>query len=162
MVGRRGGGRLGDLYERHADDARRLAYLLTGDRALAEDLVQDAFVRLAGRLVHLRDPQAFPAYLRRTVVNLSRMHHRRRRVERGYLDRFREAPGVHDPPDLATRDTLREALLGLPERQRTAIVLRYYLDLPEGEAADLLGCRPATVRSLISRGVRTLRTTVRR
>src|SRR3989442_8050210 len=49
------GGRLGELYVRHADDAVRLAYLLTGDRALAEDVVQDAFVRLAGRLVHLRD-----------------------------------------------------------------------------------------------------------
>src|SRR6058998_3162610 len=80
-------GRLGELYLRHAHDAVRLAYLLTGDRALAEDLVQDAFVRLAGRLVHLRDPCAFDAYLRRTVVNLSRSHFRRKKVERAYLQR---------------------------------------------------------------------------
>src|SRR5207248_10868551 len=58
------GGRLGDLYRRHAGDAERLAYLLTGDRGAAEALVQDAFVRLAGRLMHLRDPDAFGAYLR--------------------------------------------------------------------------------------------------
>src|SRR2546425_3976876 len=80
-------GRLGELYVRHADDAVRLAYLLTGDRALAEDLVQDAFVRTAGRLIHLRDPGAFGAYLQRTVVNLSHSHFRRKKVERAYLER---------------------------------------------------------------------------
>src|SRR6058998_1928642 len=80
-------GRLGELYLRHADEAVRLAYLLTGDRALAEDLVQDAFVKLAGRLVHLRDSGAFDAYLRRTVVNLANSHYRRKRLERAYLKR---------------------------------------------------------------------------
>src|SRR5919108_2051044 len=87
-------GRLGELYLQHADDAVRLAYLLTGDRTLAEDLVQDAFVRLAGRLVHLRDPGAFHAYLQRTVVNLSRSYFRRKKVERAYLER---AQGMFDP-----------------------------------------------------------------
>src|SRR6266536_6050603 len=82
-------GRLGELYLRHADDSVRLAYLLTGERALAEDVAQDAFVRLAGRLVHLRDPGAFDAYLRRTVVNLANSHFRRKRLERAYLKRER-------------------------------------------------------------------------
>src|SRR5438128_7013337 len=86
--------RLGELYLRHADAAVRLAYLLTGDRALAEDLVQDAFVRLAGRLVHLRDPGAFDAYLRRTVVNLSQSYFRRKRVERAFME---SARGALDP-----------------------------------------------------------------
>src|SRR5439155_18266071 len=93
-------GRLGELYLRHVDDAVRLAYLLTGERALAEDLVQDAFVRLAGRLVHLRDRGAFDAYLRRTVVNLCNSQFRRRRVERAYLERVRRAgdgPGSPRP-----------------------------------------------------------------
>src|SRR6266581_5976856 len=85
-------GRLGELYVRHADDAVRLAYLLTGDRALAEDLVQDAFVKLAGRLAHLRDPDAFDAYLRRTVVNLANSHFRRKRLERAYVERLKQAP----------------------------------------------------------------------
>src|ERR671923_931917 len=100
------GGRLGELYLRHADDAVRLAYLLTGDRALAEDLVQDAFVRLAGRLVHLRDPGAFEAYLRRTVVNLSNSYFRRKRLERSYLARSRgEAqPAAVDPGEHAVED----------------------------------------------------------
>src|SRR6266702_3303813 len=86
------GGRLGELYRRHADRAIRLAYLLTGDRALAEDLVQDAFVKLAGRLAHLRDPGAFDAYLRRTVVNLANSHLRRKRLERTYLERIKHEP----------------------------------------------------------------------
>src|SRR5919197_1909539 len=84
-------GRLGELYLRHADSAVRLAYLLTRDHALAEDLVQDAFVKLAGRLVHLRDPAAFDAYLRKTVVNLSHSYFRRKKVERAYLERTRGA-----------------------------------------------------------------------
>src|SRR5206468_5830396 len=78
---------LGDLYVRHAPEALRLAYLLTGDRGLAEDLVQDAFVRLAGRMIHLRSPGGFHAYLRTTVVNLVRSHGRHRRVEARFAER---------------------------------------------------------------------------
>src|SRR5438309_7356699 len=95
-----GRGRLAELYLRHSERATKLAYLLTGDHSLAEDLVQDAFVRLAGRFADLRDPGAFEAYLRKTVVNLARMHFRRRRVERAYLDRERREP----TPDAALPD----------------------------------------------------------
>src|SRR5213082_131880 len=114
-------GRLGELYLQHADDAVRLAYLLTGDRQLAEDLVQDAFVRLAGRLVHLRDPGAFDAYLRRTVVNLSNSHFRRRKVERSYLERSRGAvlATAAEPAERVVddRDQLWGAISRLPGRQ---------------------------------------------
>ena len=79
--------RLGALYEAHAADALRLAYLLTGDRMVAQDLVQDAFVKMAGRLAHLRRADAFGAYLRVTVVNMARMRGRRLKVERDYLAR---------------------------------------------------------------------------
>jgi RNA polymerase sigma-70 factor (sigma-E family) len=157
------GGRLGELYALHAAEAIRLAYLLTGDRTLAEDLVQDAFVKLAGRLVHLRDPDAFDAYLRRTVVNLSHSHFRRRRTERAYLAReaARPRPGSVEPPDVELRDQLWSDLQRLPMRQRTAIVLRIYEDLPEQRVAEILGCRPGTVRSLLSRGLAELRVHVR-
>ncbi|MGH2554821.1 MAG: RNA polymerase sigma factor [Actinomycetota bacterium] len=154
--------RLGDLYLVHADGAVRLAYLLTGDRALADDLVQDAFVYLAGRLSHLRNPDSFDAYLRRTVVNLANMHFRRRKVERAYLEnKVREpGPGRRDP-DVAMLQTLRAALLRLPHRQRAAVVLRYYLDIPDAETGDILRCRRGTVRSLVSRGMETLRAELR-
>src|SRR5438876_4206760 len=151
-------GRLGDLYLRHADAAVRLAYLLTGDRALAEDLVQDAFVKLAGRLVHLRDPGAFDAYLRRTVVNLTNSRFRRKRLERAYLKRERGSVRSEESmPDSGTRDELWEAMGRLTPRQRAAIVLRFYEDLSEQRVAEILNCRPGTVNSLVSRGLSVLR-----
>ena len=156
-------GRLAELYLRYADDAVRLAYLLTGDRALAEDLVQDAFVRLAGRLAHLRDPGAFEAYLRRTLVNLSYSYFRRRKVERAYLARQRAETGTPNWPDRSIEDqeVLWRALGRLSPRQRAALVLRYYEDLPERRVAELLRCRPGTVKSLVSRGLETLRDEMR-
>src|SRR2546423_15355559 len=89
-------GRLGELYRRHAPEAVRLAYLLTGDRALAEDLMQEAFVRGFGRFRDLRNPDAFGAYLRPTIVNLSRSHFRRAKVERAYVAREASGPGPGD------------------------------------------------------------------
>jgi RNA polymerase sigma-70 factor (sigma-E family) len=147
------------LYARHAPDAVRLATLLTRDSALAQDLVHDAFARLGGRLVHLRRPEAFDAYLRRTVVNMARMHFRRRLVERAWLARQStvehfladESPGVED------RDALRRALHRLPERQRAALVLRFYEDLTHEQIATTLRCRPGTAASLVSRGLARLR-----
>ena len=156
------GGRLADLYSRHAAEAIRLAYMLTGDRQLAEDLVQDAFVKLAGRLVHLRDPGAFDAYLRRTVVNLTNSHFRRKRLERAFITRTAAEPQrTGEGPDIGLREDLWSRLQRLPVRQRTAIVLRIYEDLPELKVAEILRCRPGTVRSLVSRGLAELRIHVR-
>jgi RNA polymerase sigma-70 factor (sigma-E family) len=159
-----GRGTLAELYQAHADRARRLAYLLTGDRAVAEDLVQDAFIRLAGRLAHLRDPGAFEAYLRRTVVNLSNSHFRHRRVERAHLDRQGGDPdaGVEPVAAFEARDALWAALGSLSDRQRAAIVLRYYEDLPDARIAEILGCRVGTVKSLVSRGLEALREDIHR
>ncbi len=149
---------LEEMYVRFAPGGIRLAYLMTGDRVVAEDLVQDAFVRFVGRLHSLRDPGAFEAYLRRTVINLSKNHFRRRAIERSDLERqARQPQQVHEERDVSEFETMRQALLGLPVRQRAAIVLRYYEDLPESQIADVLRCRPATVRSLVSRGLQALR-----
>jgi len=124
--------------------------------------VQDAFVKLAGRFVDFREPRGFDAYLRTTVVNLSRAHFRHQKVERAYLEReaVRPVPETRSP-DLGTREALREALFGLSERQRAAIVLRFYEDLSETQTAEILGCRPGTVKSLVSRGMETLRGAMR-
>lgn len=151
--------RLADLYERHAPAAGRLAYLLTGDRALAEDLVQEAFVRVVGRFRHLRVPDAFEAYLRRTIVNLHTSHLRRRRLERAYLEREggTARPGPTVMPDVGVREELWRALLDLPPRQRVAVVLRYYEDLSERETADTLRCSVAAVKSLTARAMEALR-----
>jgi RNA polymerase sigma-70 factor (sigma-E family) len=149
---------LAETYVRSAPGAIRLAYLLTGDRALAEDLAQEAFVRFVARLHFIRDRHAVDAYLRRTIVNLSKNYFRRRAMERSFLERQAgQRQPDHREPDVSMQQAMRAALLALPVRQRAAIVLRYYEDLRETQIADILRCRPATVRSLVSRGLRTLR-----
>ena len=150
-------GSLAELYAAYAPDGIRLAFLLTGDRALAEDLVQDAFARLIGRLRHLRDPNAFGAYLRRTIVNLATSHFRHRRVERAYLERVAAAPSAVPNANDDLDETMHRVLLGLPQRQRAAIVLRFYEDLSDVQTAEVLRCSSGTVRSLVSRGMKTLR-----
>jgi RNA polymerase sigma-70 factor (sigma-E family) len=156
--------RIGELYLRHADGAARLAYLLTGDREMAEDLVQDAFVKATGRLIHLREPDAFSAYLRTTIVNLSRSYFRHKRVERLYLERTRTTDGreTYSSPWRAVedKDELWKALGRLTQRQRAAIVLRFYEDLSEVEVAEILQCAPGTVKSLVSRGLDKLRSEI--
>ena len=101
--------RLEELYERNAPSALRTAYFLTGDSDLAEDLVQEAFVRVAGRFGHLRTPDAFPAYLRRTIVNLFTLTFRRRALEREWLRR-QASERVTFQGDPETRDDLWRAL----------------------------------------------------
>lgn len=155
-------GRLEDLYERHAPAAVRLAFLVTSDRELSRDIAQEAFVRVAGRFRHLRFPDAFDLYLRRTVINLCMSHFRHARIEREHLEREAAAPArVEEQPELGARDELRRALQRLPVRQRTAIVLRYYEDLPEEGVAAAMHCSVPAARSLVSRGMETLRTIVR-
>jgi RNA polymerase sigma-70 factor (sigma-E family) len=154
---------LAELFVRQVPRAIAIAYLMTGDRGVAEDLAQEAFIRLTGRFRHIRSPEAFDSYLRRTVVNLSISHLRRRRVERAYLERERHrTPGsVGAIPDIGMREALWSALLELPARQRAALVLRYYEDLSERQTAEVLGTSVAAVRSLVARGVETLRARMR-
>ena len=156
-------GKLDLLYRTYSPDALRVAYLLTGDRALAEDLMQEAFVRVLGRFRDLRNGDAFWWYLRRTIVNLANSHFRRLRVERAHLARERSTLfgtteiGAAAAPDVEERERMRAALAGLRPQQRAAIVLRFYEDLSEAETADILGCPVGTVKSMVSRGMASLR-----
>lgn len=156
-------GRLSELYTRHGPAAQRLAFLLTGDRALAEDLVQEAFVRVVGRFGHLRVPDAFASYLRRTIVNLHTSQLRRRRLERAWLERERgHVASTNAIPDVGAREELWTAVLELPARQRAAIVLRFYEDLSERETAEVLRCSPAAAKALTARAMETLRARIGR
>ena len=154
-----GRGRAAELYRLYSSDAIRLAFLLTGDRHLAEDLAQDAFVRLFGRFHDLRKSESFPFYLRRTVVNLSRDHFRRMRRERALSRRERKSDTSDDGQlwQVEARDELLQALQNLPPRQRAAVVLRHCEGLPEREIADVLGASVSAVNSLVSRGLGALR-----
>lgn len=148
---------LESLYLSHAPQAIRLAFLLTGDGELARDLVQEAFVRVAGRIPRLRRQDAFGAYLRTTVVNLAASRTRSRRREQAALSRLALERQDRDEPDLDLRAHLRTALRRLPPRQRAALVLRYFEDLPEREVARILGCSVVAARSLVARGMEGLR-----
>ena len=153
------GDRLGALYARHGPDALRLAYLLTGDRELSEDLVQEAFIKVAGRLTSLRNADSFRWYLRKTVVNLANSYLRHRRVERAYakgLISSTAGAGVSSP-DMATKQVVREAIARLPVRQRAVVVLRYYEDLTDQQIASVLGWPLGSVKSSLYRAAATLR-----
>ena len=153
--------RLEELYVRHAPAALRLAYFLTGDPEVARDLVQDAFVRMAGRFRHLRQPEAFDAYLRRTIVNLHASGLRRLRVERSSLAReVALTVPVAQEDDHGERDEMWHAILSLPPRQRAAIVLRFYEDLSEWQSAEVLHCSVGALNQLVVRAMATLRTRI--
>jgi RNA polymerase sigma-70 factor (sigma-E family) len=150
--------RIAELYASHVQEAARLAYFLVGDRTAAEDLVQDAFVRVFARFQHLRNDLAFRPYLHRTIVNLARKQFRRRRVEQLFIQGERGRPTLPQAqPDLETRDELWAALQALPERQRVTLVLRYYADLSEDQTADVMRCSRAAVNSLAGRGIAAMR-----
>ena len=149
------------LYVQHAPGALRFAYFLSGDREMARDIVHDAFVRVAGRFRYLRQPDGFDAYLRRTIVNLNASRLRRIKVERSSLARSAAYPAVAvTERDPGVRDELWRAILDLPPRQRAAIVLRFYEDLTELQAADILRCSSKALNQLVVRAMKTLRTRI--
>lgn len=136
-----------ELYEQRYVRLVRLAFLLTGDNAVAQELVQDAFIALE----QSKEPVLNPAgYLRQVVVNRCRSWARRRGVEQRALPLFVVRAGE---PDQTDRLAVKAALDRLTDRQRAAVVLRYYDDCTEQQIAALLGCRPGTVKSLLSRGL---------
>lgn len=142
------------LVDRYREDYGTLvgvAYVLLGSRDEAEEVVQDAFLALRAHWSGVTNPGG---YLRRSVVNNSYGLLRRRAVaERRGVD-----PSPPSQPDQLVE--LRDVMLALPWRQRAAIVLRYLTDLPDDEIADAIGCRRSTVRSLVARGLTTIRSEV--
>jgi RNA polymerase sigma-70 factor (sigma-E family) len=144
------------LYREKAPGMVRLAFLLTGGSGAAEELVQEAFLQVHRRWESIEHPAA---YLRTAVVHGAASHRRRRDLEhaKGYE---RRSEAIGEPVE--SSDDLREALRRLPDRQRAAIVLRYYEDLPEAEIAAVLGCRVPAVKSLLHRALRQLREVVER
>jgi len=136
----------------------RTAVLLTGDWHAAEDLVQTCLAKLY-RVWHRLDTGVDPdAYLRRMLVNTQRSWWRARwRQEAPFEVVPDRAIGGDGQERHALADTVRRALAALPERQRAALVLRYFEDLPEADVADLLGCSVGSVKTHTSRGIRRLR-----
>ena len=136
----------------------RTAYLLTGNAVAAEELVQDTLVHLYSRWERVEAADVPLAYVRRSLAN-SFVTQKRRPSSREHA--VAELPDRADGRDAFARVSDRDELWGLlstlPERQRAALVLRYFHDQSDAEIAESLDCRLGTVRSLISRGLATLR-----
>ena len=147
------------LHQRHYPELVRLAFALTGDWSLAEELAQETFVRAWRSWTNLRNQQSAPAYLRTTVVNLARTSLRRRLKEAREVQDTAAARDA-EPPEFtgpATRVDVLRALAILPQRKRECVVLRYYLDLSEAQTAHALGISVGTVKSQTARALQQLR-----
>ncbi len=158
VVTDRGGGRdeqVAALFDQHYAGLCRLATLLLGERAAAEEAVAEAFVRTYSGWWRIRRPERAEWYLRAAVVNQCRSRSRRRVTE----DRANRVTWASGPKEVADEGTgaVDEAMVvlaavgRLPERQREAVVLRYYADLAEADVAAALGCSVGTVKSQLSK-----------
>jgi RNA polymerase sigma-70 factor (sigma-E family) len=153
---------VGDLFAAEAARLVSLARFFVDDRTAAEDLVQEAFIRLSRNSQRIRDESRAAAYLRSIVINLARDHNRR-----GLVSLRHRPPAVLDEPSAEDRAVSREsrsevvaALRALPLRQRDCVALRYYLDLPVDEIARTLGLSPNSVKTHLQRGLRAMAATL--
>jgi RNA polymerase sigma-70 factor (ECF subfamily) len=143
-----------DLFRQEAGSLVRLTRLFVDDRNAAEDLVQEAFIRLARSAHRIRDPEKAPAYLRSIVLNLARDHNRRGLVSMRHHMPEDDQAAVED--EIALRDDQQrviDALRELPHRQRDCIVLRYYDDLGIDDIASTLGISRNSVKTHLGRGL---------
>ncbi|MCU1621964.1 MAG: polymerase, sigma-24 subunit, subfamily [Frankiales bacterium] len=134
----------------------RTAYLLTGNRADAEDLLQTTLAKTYLAWDRIREREAVDGYVRRTMVNTQSSFWRRKKPESLY-DQPPEHPGRDIPADRDLHDALWTALARLGTKQRAIVVLRYYEDLTEADTAALLGISVGTVKSTTSRALAALR-----
>jgi len=141
-------GEFREVYETTLPRLVRLAHLITGSNSAAEDVVHDVFVAAYRKWERIEDPYG---YVYRAVVNRSRSVLRRRAIESKHAA---DAPTAELPPEL---DEVWIALSRIPPKRRTALVLRFYADLPIDSIAQIMGTRPTTVRSLIHRGYMSMR-----
>ena len=135
----------------------RTAYLLTGSRADAEDLLQTALAKTYLSWERIRDREAVDGYVRRVMVNTQTSWWRRRKVDEYASDVLPERAGRDLTADVDLHDALWTALSALPTKQRAMIVLRYYEDLSEAETARIMGVTVGTVKSTTSRALVKLR-----
>jgi RNA polymerase sigma-70 factor (sigma-E family) len=150
-------GPVADLYAEHAVGLIRLAVVMLGDRQAAEDVVQDAFCGLHRRWAHVDDQAKALSYARSAVLNGCRSELRRRiRAERraGQYAGPEQAASAEQAVLIGEEhQEVLAALRGLPDRQREALVLRFYLELPEAEIAAVMGISAGTVKSTTSRAL---------
>jgi RNA polymerase sigma-70 factor (sigma-E family) len=136
----------------------RYAQMVVGTRGDGEDLLQTALTSIYKAWPRIQDKSAIDAYVRRTIINANASVLRRRRVDEYPTEQLPEMAATSDPMNnLALRDVLFSAVQQLSTRQRNCVLLRYYWELSEAEAADVLGVSVGTVKSTASRALARLR-----
>ncbi len=150
---------LTETYQRHYASLLRLAALLLDDLGSCEDVVQEAFIRVHAARNRVREPDKLLAYLRQTVVNLSRSTLRRRLLGLKLLPKPMPDAASAEEGAYAEleKDALIQALRGLQRRQREVLVLRYFSDMTEAQVATALGLSIGSVKAYGSRGIEALR-----
>jgi len=133
--------------------------LYCGDRQVAEELTQETLARAWANWGTVREARSPEAWTHRVGLNLAASLYRRRAAERRALRRLGPGSDADSGPDRADALAVRAALARLPRGQRTAVILRYYLDLPVAETAAAMGCSEGNVKSQTSRAIATLRDT---
>ena len=133
------------------------AYLLTGDRGHAEDLLQTALAATYRRWSRIQTTENPLAYVRKAMVNTSISWRRRPMSTERVVDRFPDVPVEDAQSSSAAQDEMRRALMRLSPRVRAVLVLRFYADLTEPETARILGCSVSTVSTHTARGLAALR-----
>jgi RNA polymerase sigma-70 factor (sigma-E family) len=153
------GGAFADFVRAQTGPLLRTAHLLTGSAAGAEELVQDTLVRLFPKWQRVQGADSSLAYVRRAMVNGFLNNRRRPSSRREFaVETLPEAwDGIDLAAGVADRDLVWRLLATLPDRQRAALVMRFFHDLDDAEIATCLDCRLGTVRSLTSRALATLR-----
>ncbi|GAA2163425.1 RNA polymerase sigma-70 factor (ECF subfamily) [Humibacillus xanthopallidus] len=151
------------LFNAEAPSLLHLARFYVDDKTAAEDLVQEAFIRLSRTMSRVRDPGRGAAYLRSIVINLARDHNRR-----GLVSLHHRPPPADDEPSAeeaalgrSARQEVIEALRALPGRQRDCLTLRYYYDMSPADIADGLGMSVNSVKTHLQRGLRALSVALR-
>lgn len=149
-----------ELFEQEGRSLVRLARLFCDDRNAAEDLVQEAFIRLHRSAGSIRDLGRAPAFLRSIVINLARDHNRRGLMSLRHRGSADPPTPPAEPADDAVADeqaaAMLDALRSLPERQRACLVLHYYQELSIAEVADTLGISSNSVKTHCRRGLAAL------
>jgi RNA polymerase sigma-70 factor (sigma-E family) len=145
------------LVEERSPALLRTAYVVVGDRQLAQDLLQEALVKAYVAWPRLRDTTKAEAYVRRTIVTTAISWRRRRSFHERPVQDLPDANNPDETDRLATQDALWEQVRALPPRQRAALVLRYYEDLTETETAEVMGCSVGTVKSQVAAALGKLR-----
>jgi RNA polymerase sigma-70 factor (sigma-E family) len=147
------------LYEERHSELVRFATFIMGDAHAAEDVTQEAFMRVYDAWDRLEDPERAVAYLRATIVNLSKGRHRRRMV----AERKQQTPHLVAVPSAEDdamgrvgRSAVLDAVSALPNRQRACVVMRHWLRMTEGEIAATLDVSIGSVRTHNKRGLETL------